>query len=312
MQTRRLIIDCDPGVDDAIALLMALASPSLELIAITTVAGNVPVETTCSNARRICELARCLHTPIYAGCPRPLVRSPIFAAEVHGEDGLGGVALPDSQVKRQSDHAVDVLIRLCRSSQQTPLTIAALGPLTNLAVALVKAPDIVRGIEQIVMMGGAVAGGNITPFAEFNCYADPHAAHVVLTSRIPTVLIPLEVTHQVIATPEWRSQLKSAKSSVSRTVAQMLDNYGTQEQRDRRWCGPPIHDPCVIGYLLAPELFSTAPADVSIDLSNSDTCGQTVILWDSLKKTMNPIEVVCSIQSEAFLQHLERKLTGFR
>lgn len=312
MQTHRLVIDCDPGVDDAIALLMALASPSFELIAITTVAGNVPVETTHANARRICELAHRPDIPIYAGCPRPLVRSPIFAAEVHGENGLGGVALPDPQMPFPSEHAVDLLIRLCRSSQESPLTLAALGPATNLALALVKAPDIVRGIERIVWMGGSVEGGNITPFAEFNCYADPHAAHAILSSGIPIVLVPLEATQQVIARPEWRSQLESAQSLVARTAARMLGNYGVQEQRDRGWSGPPIHDPCVIGYLLAPELFSTARAAVSIDLCDRDTCGQTIVRWESSIEIVNPIQIAYSIESEAFLQLLYQKLTAFR
>ena len=308
IQTCRLIIDCDPGVDDAIALLLALASPTFELMAITTVAGNVPVETTYANAHRICELAHRPDVPIYAGCPRPMVRSPIFAADVHGEDGLGGVVLPETQMPLRTEHAVDILIELCRTPQQTPLTLAALGPLTNLAIALVKAPEIVWGINQLVIMGGAIEGGNITPFAEFNCYADPHAAHVVFTSGIPITLIPLDVTHQVIATPEWRSQLQSAQRPVSQAVAQMLSHYGTQEQCDRGWSGPPIHDPCVMGYLLAPELFSTAPAAVYVELSNQNTCGQTVIHWDSLEEARNTIQVAGSIHSEAFLQMLQRKL----
>lgn len=305
------MIDCDPGVDDAIALLLALASPSLELLAITTVAGNVTVATTYDNAHRICALINRLDIPIYAGCPRPLVRSPIFAADVHGENGLGGVVLPDTPLQQREEHAVDILIQHCRAHQQNPLTIAALGPLTNLAVALVKAPDIAQGIEQIVIMGGGIAGGNITPYAEFNCYADPHAAQVVLTSGIPITLIPLDLTHQVIATTEWRAQLQSVGSPVSQMVVQMLSHYGSHERCDRGWDGPPLHDPCVIGYLLASELFSTDSATVAVELSRPDQLGQTLCEWRSGDQDGQTIQVVRTVQSEKFLQMLYQKLAGF-
>jgi purine nucleosidase len=308
MNPRSLIIDCDPGVDDAIALLLALASPSLEVLAITTVAGNVSVGTTYDNAHRICALVNRPEVPIYAGCPRPLVRSPIFAADVHGENGLGGVVLPDAPLQHREEDAVDILIRHCRAHRQNPLTIAALGPLTNLAVALVKTPDIAQGIEQLVIMGGGIAGGNVTPYAEFNCYADPHAAQVVLTSGIPITLIPLDLTHQVIATAAWRIQLQAVGGPVCQIVAQMLNHYGSHERRDRGWDGPPLHDPCVIGYLLAPELFTTAPATIEVELSNPDKLGQTVCQWRSGDDTAPTIQVVSTVKAEKFLQILYEKL----
>lgn len=311
MNTRHLIIDCDPGVDDAIALLLALASPSLKVLAVTTVAGNVPVATTYDNAHRICALVNRLDTPIYAGCPRPLVRSPIFAADVHGENGLGGVVLPDAPLQHREEHAVDILIQHCRAHQQNPLTIAALGPLTNLAISLVKAPDIVQGIEQLVIMGGGIVGGNITPYAEFNCYADPHAAQVVLTSGIPITLIPLDLTHQVIATTQWRSQLQVVGNLVSQVVVQMLSHYGSHERRDRGWDGPPLHDPCVIGYLLSPDLFSTAPAIIEVELSSAEKMGQLICQWESAEQVAKNIQVAHTIQSEKFLQMLFQKLERF-
>jgi purine nucleosidase len=308
MKTLPLIIDCDPGVDDAIALFLALASPSLELLAITTVAGNVPIEVTHDNAHRICALVNCPDIPIYAGCPRPMVRSPIFAADVHGENGLGGVVLPETPIQQRNDHAVDILIQHCRTHQQNPLTIAALGPLTNLAVALVKAPDIAQGIEQIVIMGGGIAEGNVTPHAEFNCYADPHAAQVVLTSGIPITLIPLDLTHQVIASAEWRSQLQAIDSPVCQLVVQMLGQYGTDERHDRGWDGPPLHDPCVIGYLLEPELFTTVPATIQVELANPSKLGQTLFQWESEGKTADIIQVARTVESQSFLQMLHLKL----
>jgi purine nucleosidase len=308
MNTRPLIIDCDPGVDDAIALLLTLASPSLELLAITTVAGNVPVEITYANAHQICALVNRPNIPIYAGCSRPLVRSPMFAADVHGENGLGGVVLPDVPLQHREEDAVDILIQHCRAHQQHPLTIAALGPLTNLAVALVKAPDIAQGIEQIVIMGGGIAGGNVTPYAEFNFYVDPHAAHVVLTSSIPITLIPLDLTHQVIATAQWRSQLQSSDSLVCRLVVQMLNHYGVQEQRDRGWNGPPLHDPCVIGYLLEPELFTTAPAMIEVELSNPDKLGQVICQWRSGNDAATIVQIGNTVKAEKFLEMLYENL----
>jgi purine nucleosidase len=311
MHTHSLIIDCDPGVDDAIALLLTLASPSLELLAITTVAGNVPVEITYANAHRICALVNRSDIPIYAGCPRPLVRSPMFAADVHGENGLGGVVLPDAPLQHRKEDAVDILIQHCRAHRQHPLTIAALGPLTNLAVALVKAPDIAQGIEQLVIMGGGIAGGNVTPYAEFNFYADPHAAQVVLTSGIPITLIPLDLTHQVIATTQWRSQLQANNSPVCQRVVQMLSHYGSHERRERGWDGPPLHDPCVIGYLLAPELFTTAPAALEVELSNSDKLGQTACQWRSGDKAVPMPQVVSTVEAAKFLQMLYENLVKF-
>lgn len=308
MNTRPLVIDCDPGVDDAIALLLALASPSLDLLAITTVAGNVPVEITYANAHRICALVNRPDIPIYPGCPRPLVRSPIFAADVHGENGLGGVVLPNAPLQHREEHAVDILIQHCRAHQQNPLAIAALGPLTNLAVALVKAPDIVQGIEQLVIMGGGIADGNVTPYAEFNFYADPHAAQVVLTSGIPITLIPLDLTHQVIATTQWRSQLQSIDSPVCQIVAQMLSHYGSHERRDRGWDGPPLHDPCVIGYLLAPELFTTAPAAIEVELASPEKLGQVICQWRAGDNAAAIVQIGNTVKAEKFLEMLYENL----
>ena len=225
MAVKPIIIDCDPGVDDAIALMLALRSPELAVQAITVVAGNVPLALTQRNARQICELLGRDDVPIYAGCPRPLVRSLITAADIHGKTGLAGATLPSPHLPLQAIHAVSFLIDTLRSTEE-PLTLATLGPLTNLAVALVQAPDIIQGIDRIVMMGGGITHGNITPVAEFNIYVDPHAAQVVFDAGIPLTFLSLDITHQVLTTPARLDALRQIGNPVSEIAAAVLSHYG--------------------------------------------------------------------------------------
>ncbi len=264
-----LIIDCDPGIDDAIALLLAFAHPnSLDLVGISVVAGNLPLETTTNNARKICELAgRSL--PVFAGCSRPLLVPLLYADHVHGASGLGGAQLPDPSGTLRREHGVDWLVETLRYASE-PIGLATLGPLTNLALAIVKEPAIVPNIAQIVMMGGAIGDGNVTPFAEFNVYADPHAAQIVLNSGIPIVMIPLDVTHQAIATPARRDRIRAIGNRVSETVLAMIEGYGLEEQAARGWDGPPLHDACVIAYWLRPELFEVESMAIRVELAGDE------------------------------------------
>ena len=202
-----LIIDCDPGVDDAIALLLTLAAPELDLLGITAVAGNVPLVLTEKNARKICQLAGRTEIGVYAGCPRPMMRTLVTAEHVHGSTGLEGAELPEPTMPLRSQHAVSFLIEQLIQAQQ-PITIAALGPLTNIAIALIQQSAIVQNIEEIVIMGGAIARGNVTPSAEFNFYVDPHAAKVVFESGAKLTLLSLDVTHQVLTTPERLGKMR--------------------------------------------------------------------------------------------------------
>jgi purine nucleosidase len=316
----RLIIDCDPGIDDAVALLLAIASPELEILGITTVAGNVPVSVTQRNARQICELAGRSDLAVYAGCPRPLVRSPIFAADahgnnVHGNNGLGGVLLPEPTMALQPSHGVSFLIKTLRMMSE-PVTVAALGPLTNLAVALVQAPEIAQKIDRLVIMGGASGAGNITPSAEFNMFADPHAAHVVFGSGIPIVLLPLDVTHQAIATPTRLQQLVDRYSPARRVVLEMLGRYSLVEQARMGWAGPPLHDPGVIAYLLKPQLFEVVRGTIAIETGSALTLGRTVIDWvapDLIAKVSSereqwPIEVITAVDADGFYRLLSDRL----
>jgi purine nucleosidase len=276
MVGRPLIIDCDPGVDDAIALLLALASPDqFDLLGITTVAGNVPLALTQYNARRLCQLAQRLDIPVYGGCPRPLLRAPVTAEHVHGQTGLDGAVLPEPTLPLQAQHAVSFLIEQCRTAQ-SPITLATLGPLTNLAVALIQAPDIAQVLDPVVVMGGALGFGNVTPSAEFNIYADPHAARVVVEAGLNLVLIGLDVTHQVITTPERLMALEQLGTPVGQATADLLRHYGQGEAERYGLPGAPLHDPCVIAYLLEPGLFAGRPMHLAIETDSALCLGRTV------------------------------------
>ncbi|QQE64024.1 nucleoside hydrolase [Leptolyngbya sp. BL0902] len=276
MVRRPLIIDCDPGVDDAIALLLALASPDeFDLLGITTVAGNVPLHLTQYNARRIGQLAQRWEVPIYAGCPRPILRAPVTAEHVHGQTGLDGATLPEPTQPLLPQHAVDFLIHQCKVAP-APITLATLGPLTNLAVALVQAPEIAQTIDHVVTMGGALGRGNVTPSAEFNLYADPHAARIVVEAGLNLTLIPLDVTHQVITTPERLAALESLGTPVGQAAAGLLRYYGQREGEGNGVAGAPLHDPCVIAYLLNPDLFSGRPMHLAIETDSPLCLGRTV------------------------------------
>ena len=301
------IVDCDPGVDDAIALLLAFAT-DLPLVGITTVAGNVPLKLTHGNARKLCALAGKPEIPVFAGCPRPLMRPLATAEEVHGATGLQGATLPEPTMPVQPQHGVDFLIEQLLNATE-PVTIAALGPLTNLAVALIKCPPVSDRIQQLVIMGGARGQGNITPSAEFNMYVDPHAAQVVLSAGIPTVLIPLDATHQVLTTPERLEAIRAIGNPVSTAAAGMLAFYGQRDLTRYRLPGAPLHDPCVIAYLLNPDLFTTRRVPVAVETSGEHTLGRTVVDWYS--EGNSSIEVVETVDADGLYALLTEALSKF-
>ncbi|MEO1133104.1 MAG: nucleoside hydrolase, partial [Cyanobacteria bacterium J06639_1] len=272
-----LIIDCDPGVDDAIAIWLALASPdAFDLLGITTVAGNVPLALTQANARKICERAGRTDVPVLAGCPRPLLRALVTADDVHGATGLDGYPFPEPQMPLVSLHAVEWLVSTLLAAE-SPVTIAALAPLTNLAVALTMAPEIGDRIEHLVVMGGAEGAGNITPAAEFNIYVDPHAAAIVMAAGLNLTLVTLDVTHTVITTPARLERLRAIASPVAEAAAALLEHYGAFDRQRYDTPGGFLHDPCTIAYLLAPELFRTTPAWCGVETAGDFTQGKTVI-----------------------------------
>src|ERR1700678_3115116 len=278
---RPVIIDTDPGQDDAVAILFALgASDRLDVRAITAVAGNVPLSLTAKNARIVLGWARRTDIPVYAVCPRPLVREPVTAEHVHGETGLDGVPLEEPKVELANGHAVDFLIKALGNAWPASITLCLLGPMTNLAAALVQDPDIRRGIKEVVLMGGGYhVRGNVTPAAEFNVYADPEAAAVVFGSGIPLVVLPLDVTHQALSTKERIARLESLGNRGGALIAAILRSHGSIEIKQMATDGGPLHDPTVIAYLLQPSLFSGRAVNVTVETRGELTVGETVVDW---------------------------------
>lgn len=307
MNNLPIIIDCDPGVDDAIALLLAFASPELNICGITTVAGNVPLTLTQANARKICELAKRSDVGIYAGCPRPILKSLHTAEEVHGKTGLDGTDLPEPTLPLQHEHSVSFLIRTLEEST-VPITLATLGPLTNVAIALIQAPHVAQNIREIVMMGGAITHGNITPSAEFNMYVDPHAADVVFRSGIPITLLSLDVTHQVITTPDHLAAIRAIATPVGQAAADLLSFYGQLDSERYGMPGGPLHDPNVIAYLLQPQLYSGKLCHVSVETISPHALGQTIVdLWGISEQAPNAM-VIQTVDADGFYQFLIERL----
>ncbi|WP_425070524.1 nucleoside hydrolase [Sagittula sp. S175] len=307
---RKIIIDTDPGQDDAVAILLALASPEeIDLLGITTVAGNVPLDLTTRNARMICELAGKHETRIFAGCDRPMNRTLVTAEYVHGKTGLDGPTLPDPTMPVQDQHAVDYIIDTLRAQPERTVTLCPLGPLTNVATALEKAPDIAARIQEIVLMGGAYFEvGNVTPAAEFNIYVDPHAADIVFRSGVPITVMPLDVTHKALVTKARNDAFRALNTRVGTAVAQMTDFFERFDIAKYGSEGAPLHDPCVIGYLLAPHLFSGRHVNVCIETQSELTLGMTVADWWGVTDRAPNATFMGDIDAEHFFNLLTERL----
>lgn len=269
MPKERIIIDCDPGVDDAVAILLAFASPDeIEVVGITTVAGNVPLESTTRNALRICRLSAHTHIPVYAGCQHAIFPTPPREFSVHGKDGLGDVELVDGNNAIQSEHAVDFIIRTVLAFPGE-ITLCPIGPMTNIALALLKEPGIASKIKKIVFMGGAAfCPGNTTPAAEFNIWFDPHAAQIMLSAGAPLVMLGLDVTSKAVMTPNRIEAIRAGGNEIGAKAAAMMASYGNSD--------PCLHDPCVTAYLLDPSLFEGVSAKVDVDCDSALNRGRTV------------------------------------
>ncbi len=281
MPPRKIIIDTDPGQDDAVAILLALASPDeIELLGITCVAGNVPLELTSRNARIICELAGRPDVLVHAGCARPMKRDLVTAEHVHGRTGLDGPDLPDPTMPLSDIHAVDFIIETLRTQPAGSVTLCPLGPLTNIATAFKTAPDIVDKVAEIILMGGAYfQGGNITPAAEFNIYVDPEAAKIVFGAGAPLVVMPLDVTHQALVTAPRNEAFRALGTPVGQAVAQMTSFFERFDREKYGSSGAPLHDPCVIAYLLRPDLFEGRHINVEIETGSELTLGMSIADW---------------------------------
>ncbi|ELR66566.1 Inosine-uridine preferring nucleoside hydrolase [Photobacterium marinum] len=275
--TRPIIIDCDPGHDDAIALILACASPSLDIKAVTTSAGNQTPEKTLNNALRILTLLGRNDIPVAGGALKPLARELIIADNVHGESGLDGPSLPDPGFDPVGENAVELMARVLRESDR-PVTLVPTGPLTNIALLLATHRELADKIERIVLMGGGAETGNWSPAAEFNIYVDPEAADIVFRSGIPVTMCGLDVTHRAQIMDEDIERIRAIGNPVSDVVAGLLDFFMIYH-RDPKWelAGAPLHDPCTIAWLLKPEIFTEQDCWVGIETKGEYTQGMTVV-----------------------------------
>ena len=310
MSARKIIIDTDPGQDDAVAILLALASPEeLEVLGITCVAGNVPLPLTERNARIICELAGKPETRVFAGCDAPLARKLVTAEHVHGKTGLDGPTLPAPTMALQPEHAVDFIINTLRAEPSGTVKLCPLGPLTNIATAFQRAPDIAPRVAEIVLMGGAYFEvGNITPAAEFNIYVDPEAADIVFRSGAPITVMPLDVTHKALVTRARNEAFRSIGSPVGIAVAQMTEFFERYDKEKYGSEGAPLHDPCVTAYLLQPGLFTGRHINVEIETHSPLTLGMTVADWWRVTNRAPNCTFMGNVNADGFFALLTERL----
>jgi purine nucleosidase len=271
---KKIILDCDPGHDDALAILVAHASPEIELLAVTTVAGNQTLSKTTLNARRVMTVAGIHGVPVAAGAERPLVRDPLFAPEIHGESGLEGFQFPEPTVGVDFRHASDLMIEMLLREER--LTLVPTGPLTNVAMTLRKNPKIVPKIEQIVLMGGSAGRGNVTPAAEFNIYADPEAADIVFHSGVPITMVGLNLTHQALVTEKIFTRMRGIKNPVAEMATGLMKFMASTYQARFGFNTPPLHDPCAVVRVISPEVVRCQEANVMIETRGNWTYGATV------------------------------------
>lgn len=308
MSSQRIIIDTDPGVDDALAFLLALASPEVQLEALTTTQGNVTLEKATRNALSILELTRASHIPVASGSVLPLVQPLRASASVHGESGIGNSHLPEPQTKHIGKHAVDYLIERTLA-EPGEISIFPIGPLTNIAMAIRKEPRFAGAVKELVIMGGAVLEhGNSTPQAEFNIYVDPHAAHIVFHSGIPITLIPLDVTHKCLLLQKHVDRLMQIPSPISRFIRDAMEVY-LQFSFDLGYAGSSLHDPLTLATIIAPELLTLKEYYVDVDISGGVSMGKTFA--DILHVTKRPANMKVAMQVrgqdfiELFVQRME-------
>ncbi len=304
-----IIIDTDPGQDDAVAILLALASPEFEILGITAVAGNVPLALTEINARKICELAGRPDIKVFAGASRPLLRPLVTAEHVHGRTGLDGPVLPDPTMPLQKQHAVEFIIETLMTREAGTVGLCVLGPMTNIALALIREPRIASRIKRIVAMGGGFfEGGNMTPAAEFNIYVDPHAARVVFDADIPITLIPLDCTHQALTSAARVEKFRMMKNKSGPATAALLDFFERFDEQKYGTDGGPLHDPCVMAWLIKPELFQSRDVNVSIECESELTMGMTVVDWWRVTGKKPNATVCRSVNAQGFFELLAERI----
>ncbi len=311
--SRPIIIDCDPGQDDAVALLLAFASPEeLDVLGITTVGGNVPLDLTQRNARMMCDIAGKQSTPVYAGCAQPLVRPLKTAEKIHGTTGINGLDVFEPKTPLQPEHGVDFIIETLMAADEASVTLVPIGPLTNIATAINTEPAILSRVERIVLMGGAMReGGNRTPSAEFNILVDPQAADIVFRCGRPITAMGLDVTHQVLSTRDRVERIKALDNPVARATADMLsffDRYDTVKYTSK---GAPLHDPCTVAWLLRPDLFEGKECNISVETESELTMGHTAIdFWHVTDRPINA-NWIYAVDAPGFYDFLIERLARY-
>jgi purine nucleosidase len=299
---RSIIIDTDPSPDDAVTFLTALASPQeLELLAITTVAGNVPVDLTSKNALKALELAGRTGTPVYAGASAPLLRPLITAEHVHGRTGFDGYDLPDPLTPLAAGFAPDAIVDLVMSRPPSEVTLCCIAPLTNIALAMIKEPRLAAHLREIVIMGGAFSeGGNVTPAAEFNIYVDPEAAARVLACGAPITMIPLDCTHQALTTTPRLEKLRAIGTPLAEAFYHLLKFNKLFDERKYGWEGGPLHDASTVAYLLRPEIFRGRKVNVEVECSSVLTLGMTVVDWWNVTGKIPNVLLLRDVDADAY------------
>ncbi len=311
--TRKIIIDCDPGQDDAVALFLAMASPDeLDLLGITAVGGNVPLELTHHNARQMCDIAGRQDIPVYAGCAEPMIRPPMTAEMIHGDSGINGIDVFEPETPLQSEHAVDYIINTLLAADDGTVTLVPTGPLTNIGTAIEKEPAILPRIERIVLMGGAMReGGNRTPSAEFNILVDPHAADIVLRCGRPITQMGLDVTHHVLSTRDRVERIVALGNPVALATAGMLSYFDRFDTKKYKSKGAPLHDPCTIAWLIKPELFKGRDCNVAVETESELTMGHTAVdFWHVTDRPIN-VNWIYDVDADGFYDLLIERLARF-
>ena len=313
MSRQSIIIDCDPGQDDAVALFLAMASPAeLEILGITAVAGNVPLKLTQRNVRLMCDIAGRGDIAVFAGCDRPMVRELLTAEKVHGETGIDGVDIVEPVTPLQEKHAVDFIVDTLRNADDESVTLVPTGPLTNIGTAIDRAPEVLPKIRQLVIMGGAMReGGNYSPSAEFNILVDPHAADIVFNCGRPITSMGLDVTHQVLSTRARVERIRQLGNPVAEATAGMLGFFERHDSRKYGVEGAPLHDPCTIAWLLAPELFEGKFCNLSVETRSELTMGHTAVdFWHVTDRPHN-VNWIYSVDADGFYDLLTERLASF-
>ena len=309
MIKKKIIIDTDPGQDDAVALLLALASKELEILGITCVAGNVPLSLTSENARKVLELTRYTEIPVFAGADRPIKRTLVTAEHVHGKTGIDGPVLEKPKIKLQSKEAIEFIIETILSYPKDEITLCTLGPLTNIGLAFQREPRIKTLIKEIIMMGGGFfEGGNITPAAEFNIYVDPEAAAEVLVSGIPITMLPLDVTHKALTSRSRIESFRKIGNKAGIATAEMLDFFERFDVEKYGSEGGPLHDPNVIAYLLRPEFYEGKYVNVEIEVGSDLTRGMTVVDWWNVTTRKKNVYYIDKVKDEEFFNFLVERI----